>query len=142
MKKTMRNFAASLLVAGMASVPAVAQASAAPEGEAFLLEMLGQRGWEVTCRVTQDDGDAVNTRERGRGLNDNGRFLVADAVGGQCNYAVPENGELRLTLHVEHTRFECPFTITEAGFCRAYVNPGDTGSFVLRQRPAAAPAGS
>ena len=29
---------------------------------------------------------------------------------------MPDRGELRLTLNVEHTQLECPFTVTEAGF--------------------------
>lgn len=108
----------------------------------FVLEMVGQRGWEVSCRLNQEDGDAIEARDRGRGLHDNGRFAIGDVTGGLCSYSVPARGELRLTMQVEHTGFECPFTVTEAGFCRAYLQPGDHGSFQITRRADPAPAGS
>ena len=51
-----------------------------------------------------------------------------------------QRGELRLTMDVEHTAFNCPFTVTEAGFCRAYLQPGDSGSFQITRRSAGASA--
>lgn len=132
MKKQTMMIAASLAGATALALPATAQT---PQGgEAFVLEMLGQRGWEVSCRLNQDDGDVIESRERGRGLHDNGRFAIGDVTGGLCSYSVPDRGELRLTLSVEHTGFNCPFTVTEAGFCRAYLRPGDTGSFQITRR--------
>jgi hypothetical protein len=140
MKKNTMIIAASL--AGIIALGQTATAQtfsgATPRGgDAFVLEMLGQRGWEVSCRLSQNDGDVIENRERGRGLHDNARFAVGDVTGGLCSYDVPEGGELRLTLNVEHTGFNCPFAITEAGFCRAYLRPGDSGSFqVTRTAPA------
>lgn len=136
MKKTTTLIAASL--AGALALAGQVTAQQAPaSGEAFVLEMLGQRGWEVSCRLTQDDGDAIETRDGGRGLHDNGRFAIGDVTGGLCSYSVPERGELRLTMQVEHTAFNCPFTVTEAGFCRAYLRPGDSGSFQVTRRAVA-----
>ncbi|MEA1940680.1 MAG: hypothetical protein U9P68_00385 [Pseudomonadota bacterium] len=126
------SLAGTLALAGQVT----AQQFPAP-GDAFVLEMMGQRGWEVSCRLNQEDGDVLETRERGRGLHDNGRFAIGDVTGGLCSYSVPGRGELRLTMQVEHTGFDCPFTVTEAGFCRAYLQPGDSGSFqVTRTTPA------
>ena len=139
MKKTSMMIAASL--AGALALAGQVTAQRAPvQGEAFVLEMLGQRGWEVSCRLTQGDGDAIETREGGRGLHDNGRFAIGDVTGGLCSYSVPERGELRLTMDVEHTAFNCPFTVTEAGFRRAYLQPGDSGSFQITRRSAGASA--
>jgi len=135
MKKHTMMIAASL--AGALALVGQTSAQNAQDGEAFVLEMLGQRSWEVSCRLNQDDGDVIESRERGRGLHDNGRFAVGDVTGGLCSYSVPDRGELRLTLQVEHTGFNCPFTVTEAGYCRAYLQPGETGSFqVTRRAPA------
>lgn len=120
------SLAGTLALAGQVT----AQQFPAP-GDSFVLEMMGQRGWEVSCRLSQEDGDVLETRERGRGLHDNGRFAIGDVTGGLCSYSVPERGELRLTMSVEHTGFDCPFTVTEAGFCRAYLQPGDHGSFQI-----------
>ena len=80
MKKQTMMIAASLAGATALALPATAQT---PQGgEAFVLEMLGQRGWEVSCRLNQDDGDVIESRERGRGLHDNGRFAIGDVTGG------------------------------------------------------------
>lgn len=139
-KKTMMIAASLAGVIALAGQTTAAQtfSGATPRGaDAFVLEMLGQRGWEVSCRLSQNDGDVVENRERGRGLHDNARFAVGDVTGGLCSYTVPDQGELRLTLQVEHTGFNCPFAVTEAGYCRAYLRPGDSGSFqVTRSAPA------
>ncbi|BDW98404.1 hypothetical protein [Maricaulis maris] len=132
--------AASLAASFAFMAPASAQSP--DSGEAFLLEMMGERAWEVSCQLTQGDGDSVATRERGRGLLDNGRFSVGDVVSGLCTYSVPDRGELRLTLNVEHTQLACPFTVTEAGFCRAYLQPGDSGSFNIQRRTTPVSTGS
>ena len=137
MKKQALMLAASL--AGFAVLGTTASSQSPERGEAFVLEMLGQYGWEVSCSLNQDDGDQIATRERGRGLHDNGRFAVSDVTGGLCSYSVPDGGELRLTLHVEHTGFDCPFGTSADGFCRAYLQPGDRGSFPIR-RSGPAPA--
>ena len=92
MKKQTMMIAASL--AGALALVGTTTAQSPQSGEAFVLEMLGQRGWEVSCRLNQDDGDVIESRERGRGLHDNGRFAVADVTGGLCSYSVPERGEL------------------------------------------------
>ena len=112
-------------------VPVSAQAP--DRGEAFLLDMTGARAWDVSCQLSQGNGDSVAMRELGRDPRDNGRFSVADVVSGLCTYAVPARGELLLTLHIAHTQLECPFTVTEAGFCRAYFQPGETGSFNIQR---------
>ena len=140
MKNQSKMIAASLAASFAFMAPAPAQSP--DSGEAFLLEMMGERAWEVSCQLTQGDGDSVATRERGRGLLDNGRFSVGDVVGGLCTYSVPDRGELRLTLHVEHTQLECPFTVTEAGFCRAYLQPVDSGSFNVQRRSTPVATGS
>ncbi|WP_300543820.1 hypothetical protein [Maricaulis sp.] len=135
MKKHTMMIAASL--AGALALVGQSTAQTPRGSDAFVLEMLGQRGWEVSCRLTQDDGDVIESRERGRGLHDNGRFAIGDVTGGLCSYNVPDQGELRLTMTVEHTGFNCPFAITEAGFCRAYLRPGQSGSFqITRTSPA------
>ncbi|MFY0638378.1 hypothetical protein [Maricaulis maris] len=108
-------------------------AQAPDRGEAFLLDMTGAGAWEVACQLSQGNGDGVAKRALGRDPRDNGRFSVADVVSGLCTYSVPARGELLLTLHVAHTQLECPFTVTEAGFCRAYFLPGETGSFTIQR---------
>ena len=138
MKKQTMMIAASL--AGALALVGTTTAQTPQTGEAFVLEMLGQRGWEVSCRLNQDDGDVIESRERGRCLHDNGRFAVADVTGGLCSYSVPDRGELRLTVSVEHTSFACPFPVDEAGFCRAYLRPGDEGSFQITRRGSASVA--
>lgn len=132
MKKTNMMFAASLAAVTAFAPLAAAQNYSRPD--AFLLEAMGERGWTVSCQLDQADGDRVSTRDRGRGLHDNARVLVGDVVGGTCSYEVPERGALRLTMRVEHTRFECPFTITEEGFCRAHMRAGSSGSFRIEHR--------
>lgn len=132
MKKTNMMFAASL-AATVAFAPfAAAQNYSRPD--AFLLEAMGQRGWTVSCQLTQADGDRVTTRDRGRGLHDNARVQVSDVQSGTCSYEVPERGALRLTMRVDHTQFECPFTVTEEGFCRAQLRAGTSGSFRVERR--------
>lgn len=128
-------FAAALISAGSAS------AQMAPRGEAFVMEMLGQRGWQVSCELNQADGDTINTRDRGRGLLHNSRVAVGEVVGGTCSYSVPERGELRLTVNLDHTGFECPFTATDE-FCRANLAAGATGSFTVSRIPEPAPGQS
>lgn len=96
---------------------------------------MGERGWQVSCQLNQTDGDTVSSRERGRGLHDNGRFLVADVVSGTCSYDVPERAELRITMETRRSGLDCPFVQTEDGFCRAYFAAGQSGSFQIRMAP-------
>ncbi len=135
MKKTNMMFAASLAAAMALAPAAAAQNYSRPD--AFLLEAMGERGWTVSCQLDQADGDRVSTRDRGRGLHDNARVLVGDVEAGTCSYEVPERGALRLTMRVEHSSFECPFTIIEEGFCRAHMRAGTSGSFRIELRAGA-----
>ncbi|MGK0266631.1 MAG: hypothetical protein ACI82N_000879 [Maricaulis sp.] len=122
-------FAAAIVSAGSAS------AQTAPRGEAFVMEMLGQRGWQVSCELSQADGDTITTRDHGRGLMHNSRVAIGEVVGGTCSYSVPERGELRLTVNLAHTGFECPFTVTGGEFCRANLAAGESGSFIVSRAP-------
>lgn len=131
MKKINTTLAASL--AGSLLLAGLATAQPAPPGNAFILEMMGERSWQVSCQLGQSDGDTVNTRERGRGLHDNGRFLINDVVSGSCSYSVPERGMLRVTMETRRSGLDCPFVETEDGFCRANFAAGQTGTFQIRR---------
>ncbi len=122
------SLGSSWLLAGLAT------AQPAPPGDAFILQMMGERGWQVSCELGQSDGDTVTTRERGRGLHDNGRFLVSDVTSGSCSYDVPDRGMLRVTLETRRSGLECPFTETEDGFCRANFSAGQSGRFEIRRQ--------
>ena len=131
MKKTNMMLAASL-AASMVFAPVAASQTLSSQ-DAFLLEAMGERGWSVSCQLDQADGDRVSTRDRGRGLHDNARVMVSDVQGGTCSYEVPDRGALRLTMRVEHTSFDCPFTLAEDGFCRAHFRAGTSGSFRIER---------
>jgi hypothetical protein len=126
--------ALGLVCAGAASAQPV------PRSDAFVLEMFGQRAWQVSCELSQSDGDTVTTRDHGRGLLHNARAAVGDVTGGTCSYSVPDQGELRLTINLDHSDLECPFTVNDDGFCRASFAAGATGSFDVTRTalPAAA----
>ena len=140
MKNQNKLIAASLTAAMILS--SGASAASSRNADAVIVEMMGQRSWEVSCQFNQTDGDIINTREGGRGLNHNARVIVDDVTSGTCAYSVPENGELRVTLRVENTLFDCPFTMSADGFCRAQFVPGQTGSFRINRTPVPATTGS
>lgn len=130
MKNQNTMFAASL--AGAVLLTGVASAQTGTRDTA-ILELYGERSWSVSCEVRQNDGDTINARERGRGSRDTGRIVVSDVVGGTCNYDVPDNGMLMVSLRTQHTPFACPFTMTASGECQAQFAPGASGSFTIRQ---------
>lgn len=140
--KTQILLASAALVLATTAAQAQLQSPAQmrADRDALVLEMSGERSWEVSCQVEQGDGDVIRGRERGRGLRHAGRIMVSEAAGGTCSYNVPERGELRLTMRVAHTTFDCPFEITDGGFCRVTLPAGASGSFrISHSRPAVLP---
>jgi len=111
--------------------PAVAQPTA--EGEFFVLNALGERGWRVVCDLAQADGDQHQRRERGRGILHADEIALRDVVSGECQYEVPENGMLQLTMDLHRTEFQCPFGAMSDGYCQIQLAPGSRGRFMLRQ---------
>ncbi|MFS2319111.1 hypothetical protein RMQ97_14330 [Maricaulis sp. D1M11] len=109
-----------------------ASTASAQSGETVMLEMFGGRGWEVSCEMAQSDGDRINTRDRGRGRIDNGRFAVTDVVSANCSYTVPAEGRLQLTLDTQRGALDCPFVEDSAGFCRAQFAAGTSGAFSIQ----------
>lgn len=138
MKKINLTLAAALATSMLVAPAAIAQRHYGTNP--VILEVLGQRGWEVSCRMTQSDGDIVTSRERGRGLHDNGRIMVANVASGTCSYSVPERGELRVTMETRRSGMECPFSETADGICRAYFPAGAEGAFTIQPSAPAAPA--
>ena len=126
--KTVEFFAlsTSLLSAG------VFCGTASADDETVLMQLYGQRSWYMSCEIEQADGDRIASRERGRGAESFGRIAAQSVEFGLCDYSVAENGMLRVTLMLDDSTLDCPFTITEDGLCRAYFSGGSTGSFTLQ----------
>lgn len=130
MKNQNTMFAASL--AGAILFSGVVHAQSGTRDTA-ILELYGERGWTVSCEMRQSDGDVINSRERGRGIRDTGRIVVSDVVGGTCDFDVPANGALMISLRTAHTPFECPFAVNANGDCQAAFRPGVDGRFQIRR---------
>lgn len=125
-----KTFAYSSVSAALLSAGVLAPAAFA-DGDTVALQLYGQRNWEISCEMNQTDGDRIASRERGRGSQSTGRIVARDVAAGSCDYTVADNGMLRVTLVLERTNLECPFEMTEDGFCRAYFSGGSTGSFQI-----------
>ncbi|WP_300526928.1 hypothetical protein [Maricaulis sp.] len=123
-------------------VASLGAGSALADGDTVILQLYGQRAWEVSCQMEQDDGDRIASRERGGGAGSTGRILAQDVMLGTCEYRVGHNGMLRVTLVLDQTGLDCPFTMTDEGLCRGYFAGGTSGSFTVTATPVAADTGS
>ena len=123
-----------------AAAPAQTPANPDVEGDLLVLNMVGQRGWRVSCELDQADGDRIAQSERGRGILHHDEIALRDVVAGDCAYEVPARGQLQMTLDISHTDFQCPFGASSDGFCQIQLEEGQSGRFAIRQ--AGSPAGA
>ena len=123
-------------------VASLGAGSALADGDTVILQLYGQRAWEVSCEMEQGDGDTIASRERGGGTGSSGRILAQDVTLGSCDYRVGDNGMLRVTLVLAQTSLACPFTLTDEGLCRGYFAGGTSGSFTVTATPVEADTGS
>lgn len=138
---TRLTFTSVSLVTAM-FVASLGAGSALADGDTVILQLYGQRAWEVSCEMDQSDGDTITSRERGGGSGSTGRILAQDVMLGTCDYRVGDNGMLRVTLVLDETGLDCPFTLTDEGLCRGYFAGGTSGSFTVTATPVAADTGS
>jgi hypothetical protein len=131
----MIRFIASASMTGallLAGAPAAAE-----EGETLILELFGERSWEVSCRLIQSDGDVVEAAETGAAGMSMGRIAVRDVVSGDCRYATDRNAMLRVTLVNGQSLFACPFFYTDDAVCRTYFTGESEGGFEILTAAAA-----
>lgn len=123
-------------------VASLGAGSALADGDTVILQLYGQRAWEVSCEMEQSDGDTIASRERGGGAGSTGRILAQDVMLGSCDYRVGDHGMLRVTLQLDETGLDCPFSMTDEGLCRGYFDGGMIGSFTITATPVEADTGS
>ena len=75
-------------------VASLGAGSALADGDTVILQLYGQRAWEVSCEMEQSDGDTIASRERGGGMMNGSRAeqLVDVAAGDSASRGDEHHG--------------------------------------------------